>query len=172
MFFSTPGISQFISGVILQDETIHQTTASGKPLVDLLARQGILPGIKVDDGARRLAGCPGETVTEGLDGLRQRLNQYKDLGARFAKWRAVIAIGDSLPTDMCVHANAHALARYAALCQEQGLVPIVEPEVLMEGAALHRALRRSHRRRAACRLRGAPRPAGVARGHACSSQTW
>jgi fructose-bisphosphate aldolase class I len=134
MFFSTPGISQFISGVIMQDETIHQTTATGKPLVDLLARQGILPGIKVDDGAKRLAGCPGETVTEGLDGLRQRLNTYKELGARFAKWRAVIAIGDTLPTDMCISANAHALARYAALCQEQGLVPIVEPEVLMEGA--------------------------------------
>jgi len=134
LFFSTPGISDFIGGVILQDETIHQKSASGVPFVDLLAGQGVLPGIKVDNGAKPLAGAPGELVTEGLDGLRRRLQEYYRIGARFAKWRAVIAVSEVLPTERCVQANAHALARYAALCQEQGLVPIVEPEVLMEGA--------------------------------------
>jgi len=134
MFFSTPGVSEFIGGVIMQDETIHQQSSAGAPLVDLLAEQGITPGIKVDGGARPLAGSPGERVTEGLDGLRDRLRAYRDLGARFAKWRAVIRIGEGLPTATCVNANAHALARYAALCQEEGLVPIVEPEVLMEGS--------------------------------------
>ena len=134
MFFSTPGIAEFISGVILQDETIHQSTGKGTRLVDLLTRQGILPGIKVDDGVKPLAGCPGETITEGLDGLRQRLHEYAKLGARFAKWRAVIAVSETTPSVTCIQANAHALARYAALCQEQGLVPIVEPEVLMDGA--------------------------------------
>jgi fructose-bisphosphate aldolase, class I len=134
MFFSTPGVSEFIGGVIMQDETIHQQSSAGAPLVDLLAEQGITPGIKVDGGARPLAGSPGERVTEGLDGLRDRLRAYRELGARFAKWRAVIRIGEGLPTATCVNANAHALARYAALCQEEGLVPIVEPEVLMEGS--------------------------------------
>jgi fructose-bisphosphate aldolase, class I len=134
MFFSTPGISEFISGVILQDETIHQSTGKGTRLVDLLTRQGILPGIKVDEGVKPLAGCPGESITEGLDGLRQRLHEYAKLGARFAKWRAVIAVSETTPSVTCIQANAHALARYAALCQEQGLVPIVEPEVLMDGA--------------------------------------
>ena len=134
MLFTFAGAAEFISGVILQDETIRQNSAAGVPLAEVLSRQGIMPGIKVDTGARPLAGCPGETVTEGLDGLRDRLAEYRDLGARFAKWRAVIRIGDGLPSAACVGANAHALARYAALCQEQGLVPIVEPEVLMDGA--------------------------------------
>jgi fructose-bisphosphate aldolase class I len=134
MFFTTPGIAEFISGVIMQDETIHQRNSEGVALVDLLAQQGIIPGIKVDTGAKPLAGSPGETVTEGLDGLRERLQEYRNLGARFAKWRAVIAVDDSLPSMTCVHVNAHALARYAALCQEQNVVPIVEAEVLMDGS--------------------------------------
>ncbi len=134
LFFSTPDIATFIGGVIMQDETIRQNSSTGRPLVSLLADRGIIPGIKVDRGALPMAGAPGERVTEGLDGLRDRLDEYRRLGARFAKWRAVIAIGDGLPTARCVHANADALARYAALCQEQGLVPIVEPEVLMDGA--------------------------------------
>jgi fructose-bisphosphate aldolase, class I len=133
MLFTFPGAAEFISGVILQDETIRQKSAAGVPMAEVLSRQGIMPGIKVDTGARPLAGCPGETVTEGLDGLRDRLAEYRDLGARFAKWRAVIHIGDGTPSAACVSANAHALARYAALCQEQALVPIVEPEVLMDG---------------------------------------
>src|SRR4051794_7370469 len=133
MLFTSPGAAEFISGVILQDETIRQKSAAGVPIAEVLLRQGIMPGIKVDTGARPLAGCPGETVTEGLDGLRDRLAGYRDLGARFAKWRAVVVIDDELPSLACVHANAHALARYAALCQEQELVPIVEPEVLMDG---------------------------------------
>ncbi|HMF02367.1 MAG TPA: class I fructose-bisphosphate aldolase [Terriglobia bacterium] len=134
IFFTTPNIGQFISGVILQDETIHQKSSTGIPLADVLTKQGIIPGIKVDAGAKSLAGFPGETVTEGLDGLRDRLANYRQMGARFAKWRAVIRIGDAMPTSTCVDVNAHALARYAALCQEQGLTPIVEPEVLMDGS--------------------------------------
>jgi len=134
MFFTTPGVAQFISGVIMQDETIQQKSSAGVPLADALSKQGIIPGIKVDTGAKNLAGCPGETVTEGLDGLRDRLANYRQMGARFAKWRAVIHIGDALPSLTCLNVNAHALARYAALCQEQGLVPIVEPEVLMDGS--------------------------------------
>jgi fructose-bisphosphate aldolase class I len=133
MFFSTPGIGAFISGVIMYDETIRQKSPTGKPLIDLLTEQGVIPGIKVDRGAKPLAGSPGEVVTEGLDGLRDRLAEYSRMGARFAKWRAVISIGDGIPTTFCIAANAHALGRYAALCQEQGLVPIVEPEVLMNG---------------------------------------
>jgi fructose-bisphosphate aldolase class I len=134
MLFTAPGLADFISGVILQDETFRQSSASGPRLVEVLAGQGIVPGIKVDTGAKPLAGSVGETVTEGLDGLRPRLGEYRDLGARFAKWRGVIRIvDDAMPTRACINANAHALARYAALCQEQGLVPIVEPEVLMEG---------------------------------------
>ena len=133
MLFTFPGAAEFISGVIMQDETIRQKSSAGVPLAEVLSRQGIMPGIKVDTGARPLAGCPGETVTEGLDGLRDRLAEYRGLGARFAKWRAVIRIGDGMPSAACISANAHALARYAALCQEQGLVPIVEPEVLMDG---------------------------------------
>jgi fructose-bisphosphate aldolase class I len=133
MFFSAPELSAFIGGIILQDETIRQQSSAGRPLVSLLVERGVTPGIKVDAGARPLAGAPGELCTEGLDGLRERLEEYHRLGARFAKWRAVIRIGEGRPTPSCVRANADALARYAALCQEQGLVPIVEPEVLMDG---------------------------------------
>ena len=133
MLLTTPGAAEYVSGVILFDETIRQKADDGTPLVEVLARQGIIPGIKVDRGAKPLAGAPGEQVTEGLDGLRERLAEYAGLGARFAKWRAVIAIGPGLPTDRAIEANAHALARYAALCQEAGVVPIVEPEVLMDG---------------------------------------
>ncbi len=134
LLFTTPGVEEQISGVILFDETIRQSSADGTPFPKLLASRGIHPGIKVDKGAKALAGAPGEKVTEGLDGLRGRLEEYRGLGARFAKWRAVITIGDGIPSDCCLDANAHALARYAALCVEQGLVPIVEPEVLMDGA--------------------------------------
>jgi fructose-bisphosphate aldolase class I len=132
MLFTTPGLEEFVSGVILYDETIRQSASDGTAFAKLLAEKGIVPGIKVDTGAKPLAGAPGETVTEGLDGLRERLQEYKELGARFAKWRAVITIGDGLPTSYCIHTNAHALGRYAALCQEAGIVPIVEPEVLMD----------------------------------------
>lgn len=134
MFFTTPGVGEFISGVIMQDETIRQKSSKGTPLAEVLAQQGILPGIKVDNGAKPLAGSPGENITEGVDGLRDRLKGYREMGARFAKWRAVIAVSDTLPSATCVQVNAFALARYAALCQEQGVVPIVEPEVLMDGA--------------------------------------
>ena len=133
LLFTTPGVSEFISGVILYDETIRQRSADGTPFAMVLERQGIVPGIKVDEGAKALIGFPGEKITEGLDGLRGRLPEYRALGARFAKWRAVIDIGAGIPTHYCIQANAHALARYAALCQEAGLVPIVEPEVLMDG---------------------------------------
>jgi fructose-bisphosphate aldolase class I len=133
MLFMTPGLSDFISGVILFDETIRQKADDDTPVPELLARQGILLGIKVDKGTKPLAGAAGEVVTEGLDGLRERLGEYKTLGARFAKWRAVITIGPEIPSGSCLEANAHALARYAALCQEGGLVPVVEPEVLMDG---------------------------------------
>ncbi len=133
LLFAAPGLGHFISGVIMYDETIRQTAGDGTPFAKLLEHRHILPGIKVDTGAQRLAACPGETVTEGLDGLRERLADYVTRGARFAKWRAVIGIGDGLPSRTCLVANAHALARYAALCQEAGLVPIVEPEVLMDG---------------------------------------
>ena len=133
LLFRTPGIAQFISGVILYDETIRQKAADGTPLVKILKDQGILPGIKADVGAKPLAFSPAEVVTEGLDGLRERLIEYRELGAVFSKWRAVIAIGDGIPTPYCIEANAHALARYAALSQEQTIVPMVEPEVLMDG---------------------------------------
>jgi fructose-bisphosphate aldolase class I len=133
LFFTTPGIAAYISGVILHDETIRQRSSDNTPFAEQLTRQGILPGIKVDRGVVPLAGCPGEYVTEGLDGLRDRLAEYAGLGARFAKWRGVIPIGDQLPTPTGIRTNAHALARYAALCEEAGLVPIVEPEVLMDG---------------------------------------
>ena len=134
MLFTTPGAAEFISGVILYDETIRQKSSDGTPLAEVLSSQGIVPGIKVDTGAEPLAGSPEETVTEGLDGLRHRLLEYHGMGARFAKWRAVIRITDTLPSVACMSANAHALGRYAALCQEQHVVPIVEPEVLMNGA--------------------------------------
>ena len=131
--FTAEGAAEHISGVILYDETIRQSSADGTPFPAKLAEQGILPGIKVDTGAKPLANAPGETVTEGLDGLRERLAEYHALGARFTKWRAVITIGDAIPSEYCIWTNAHALARFAALSQEAGLVPIVEPEVLMEG---------------------------------------
>jgi fructose-bisphosphate aldolase class I len=134
LLFSTPGAEQYISGVILFDETIRQSAADGTAFPRLLESRGIVPGIKVDTGAKPLALAAGETVTEGLDGLRERFAEYRGLGARFAKWRATYSIGDGLPSLHCVRVNAHALARYAALAQEAGLVPIVEPEVLMDGA--------------------------------------
>ena len=133
LLFTTAGLGEFVSGVILFDETIRQKAADGTPLVEVLHRQGIIPGIKVDKGAKALAGFAGEKITEGLDGLRERLAEYRELGARFTKWRAVITIAANIPTDSCLRANAHALARFAALSQEAGLVPIVEPEVLMDG---------------------------------------
>ena len=133
MLFASPGVAEAISGVIMYDETLRQKTRAGVPFPQHLAALGIIPGIKVDQGAKPLANFPNETVTEGLDGLRERLKEYHGLGARFAKWRAVIDIGAGFPTRFCIEANAHALARYAALCQEQGIVPIVEPEVLMDG---------------------------------------
>jgi fructose-bisphosphate aldolase class I len=133
LFRSTDAMKSYISGVILYDETIRQNAKDGTPLVKLIEQAGSIPGIKVDAGAKPLAGFPGETITEGLDGLRERLVEYHKLGARFAKWRAVIDIGPGIPTDYAIKANAHALARYAALCQENGIVPIVEPEVLMDG---------------------------------------
>ncbi len=132
LLFTAPGIEESIGGVILYDETIRQHADDGTPLAEVLASKGVIPGIKVDTGAHDQAGYPGEKVTEGLDGLRGRLEEYRSLGARFAKWRAVITIGDGIPTDGNIRANAHALARYAALCQEAGMVPIVEPEVLMD----------------------------------------
>ena len=133
MLFTTKGAADFVSGVILYDETIRQRASDGRTLVQVLTDQGVVPGIKVDQGAKPLAGAPGELVTEGLDGLRERLAEYHELGARFAKWRAVITVGDDMPSDYCIAVNAHALARYAALCQEAEIVPIVEPEVLMDG---------------------------------------
>ena len=133
MIVTTPRLAEAISGAILYDETIRQKTDAGLPFAEALSRAGIVPGIKVDAGAKPLAGHPGEEVTEGLDGLRERLGEYAAMGARFAKWRAVIRIGAEIPSRACIAANAHALARYAALCQEASLVPIVEPEVLMDG---------------------------------------
>ena len=133
LILTTPGLGESISGVILYDETIRQTKKDGTPFLKIIADAGIIPGIKVDAGAKVMAGYPGEKITEGLDGLRDRLKEYAQMGARFAKWRAVIAIGDGLPSRACIDANAQALARYAALCQEEGVVPVVEPEVLMDG---------------------------------------
>jgi fructose-bisphosphate aldolase, class I len=133
LLFTTPGVEEYISGVILFDETIRQSGHDGAPFPELLAAKGIIPGIKVDKGAKPLALAEGETITEGLDGLRQRLEEYRTLGARFAKWRATYTISNELPSQYCIWTNAHALARYAALCQEAGIVPIVEPEVLQDG---------------------------------------
>jgi fructose-bisphosphate aldolase class I len=133
LIVTTPWLGECISGVILYDETIRQQKKDGTPFIKVIADAGIIPGIKVDTGAKDLAGCPGEKITEGLDRLRDRLAEYALLGARFAKWRAVFAIGNKTPSRACIEANAHALARYAALCQEAGLVPVVEPEVLMDG---------------------------------------
>jgi fructose-bisphosphate aldolase class I len=133
LIVTTPGLGESISGAILYDETIRQRKRDGTPFVKVIVDAGIIPGIKVDTGAKDLAAHPGEKVTEGLDGLRARLAEYFQMGARFAKWRAVIAVGDGIPSRGCIEANAQALARYAALCQEAGLVPVVEPEVLMDG---------------------------------------
>jgi fructose-bisphosphate aldolase, class I len=133
LLFTTEGMEEYISGVILFDETLRQQAVDGTPFPQLLSSKGVIPGIKVDLGAKPLANAPGETITEGLDGLRERLQEYRGLGARFAKWRATYSIGPDKPSDYCIWTNAHALGRYAALCQEQGLVPIVEPEVLMDG---------------------------------------
>jgi fructose-bisphosphate aldolase class I len=133
LLFTTRGLNEFISGVILFDETLHQRTSGGVLMPEVLAQQGIIPGIKVDKGAVALADFAGEKITQGLDGLRERLKEYRELGARFTKWRAVIAIGESIPTQACIEANARTLAMFAALSQEAGLVPIVEPEVLMDG---------------------------------------
>jgi fructose-bisphosphate aldolase, class I len=141
LLFTTAGAEDYISGVILFDETIRQSSSDGTPFPELLASKGIIPGIKVDQGAKPLAHAHGETVTEGLDGLRARLEEYRGLGARFAKWRATYSVADDRPSEYCVWTNAHALARYAALCQEAGLVPIVEPEVLMDGP---HTIERSH----------------------------
>ncbi len=150
LLFTTPGAEEFISGVILFDETIRQQSADGTPFPKLLESKGIIPGIKVDQGAKPLAHADGETVTEGLDGLRERLAEYHGLGARFAKWRATYSISDELPSEYCIWTNAHALARYAALCQEAGIVPIVEPEILQDGT--HTIERGYH---VACRVLGA-----------------
>jgi fructose-bisphosphate aldolase class I len=133
LLFTTEGVEEYISGVILFDETIRQSSADGTPFPELLQSKGVIPGIKVDNGAKPLALAEGETITEGLDGLRGRLEEYRELGGRFTKWRAVITIGKGIPSEYCIWTNAHALARYAALSQESGLVPIVEPEVLMDG---------------------------------------
>lgn len=133
LIVTTPGLSDCINGAILYDETVRQTLTDGTSFVKAVINAGIIPGIKVDGGAKDMAGHPGEKITEGLDGLRQRFNEYSKMGIRFAKWRAVIAVGDGIPTRACIDANAHALARYAALSQEAGLVPIIEPEVLMDG---------------------------------------
>lgn len=134
LIVTTPSLADSISGAILYDETIHQQSKDGTPFIEILLAAGIIPGIKLDTGAKPLAGWPGEKVTEGLDGLRERLTAYAAMGSRFAKWRGVITLGNALPSHACIEANAHALARYAALCQEAGMVPIVEPEVLMTGA--------------------------------------
>jgi len=133
LIVTTPNLGECISGVILYDETIHQKKKDGTPFLEIIIDAGIIPGIKVDTGAKEMAGHPNEKITEGLDGLRERLKEYAQMGARFAKWRAVITIGPGIPSRGCVEANAQALARYAALCQEVGLVPVVEPEVLMDG---------------------------------------
>ena len=133
MLLTTPSLGKYISGAILYDETLRQKTSDGVPFTKVMLDNGILPGIKVDKGPQPLAGFPGEVVTEGLDGLRERLKEYAQLGARFAKWRAVINIGEDIPSGTCIEANSHMLARYAALCQEAGIVPMVEPEVLMDG---------------------------------------
>ena len=150
LLFTTPGAEEYISGVILYDETIRQSALDGTPFPKLLESKGIIPGIKVDQGAKPLAHAEGETITEGLDGLRERLAEYYELGARFAKWRATYSITDDLPSEYCIWTNAHALARYAALCQEAGIVPIVEPEILQEGT--HTVERSYH---VACRVLGA-----------------
>ena len=166
LLFTAEGIGDYISGVILFEETLRQEASDGRTLVEVLTSAGVIPGVKIDKGAKDLAGAPGEKVTEGLDGLRERLAEYAELGARFTKWRAVIAIEEGLPTDYCLDVNAHALARMAALSQEAGLVPIIEPEVLMDGshdiaacaAATERALRATF---ACCAAQGVELPGAL-----------
>lgn len=181
LLFSTVSLGEFIGGVILYEETLQQSTAAGLAMPQLLAQQGMVPGIKVDKGTLDLPGFPGEKVTQGLDGLAQRLAGYKQLGARFAKWRAVISIGQGLPSAGTVAANAHALARYAAICQDQGIVPIVEPEVLMDGEhtladcarvteeVLHQVFHELHRQRVAPELM-LLKPNMVVPGQSCAAQ--
>ncbi len=171
LFRSTEAMSKYISGVILYDETIRQNAKDGTPLVKLVEKTGALPGIKVDKGTKPLPFCPGEVITEGLDGLRERLVEYRGLGAKFAKWRAVIDIGPNMPSYNCIMTNAHALARYAALCQDEGIVPIVEPDVLMDGDHdIDRCTRspngRSRPRSSSSTIRRSPSKAW------CSSPTW
>ena len=170
LFRSTDAMSKCISGVILYDETIRQKAKDGTPLVKLIEKAGSIPGIKVDKGVQPLPNCPGEVITEGLDGLGKRLDEYRELGAKFAKWRAVIDIGAGIPTYACIRTNTHALARYAALCQEHGIVPIVEPEVLMDGDHEHRPLLRGHRVRAQGAVPGALLSARRARRHGAQAQ--
>ena len=165
LIVTTPGLGECISGAILYDETIRQQTKDGTPFVKVIADAGIIPGIKVDTGAKDMAGHPGEKITEGLDGLRDRLAEYSRMGARFAKWRAVITMGDGIPSRGCIEANAQALARYAALCQEAGLVPVVEPEVLMDGDAYAGAVPRGNGGSPAHGLHPALRATGDAGGH-------
>ena len=165
MIVTTPGLGECISGAILYDETIRQQKKDGTPFLKVLTDAGIIPGIKVDTGAKDMAAHPGEKITEGLDGLRDRLEEYFQMGARFAKWRAVIAIGDGIPSRSCIEANAHALARYAALCQEAGLVPVVEPEVLMDGEHTLERCREVNGGSPANRFQPAEFPAGDAGRH-------
>jgi fructose-bisphosphate aldolase, class I len=146
LLLCAPGLNRFISGAILYDETLHQSAGDGRPFVEVMNECGILPGIKVDTGLVPLAGAPGEQVTQGLDGLRERIHEYVEIGARFTKWRAVFVVGDALPSARAIRANVHALARYAALAQEGGLVPIVEPELLMEGPHTLEESRTAHER--------------------------
>ncbi len=170
LLFTTEGAAEHISGVILYDETIRQSSADGKPFPAKLDEQGIIAGIKVDAGAKDLANAPGETITEGLDGLRERLAEYRELGARFTKWRAAITIGEDIPSEYCIWTNAHALARYAGLSQEAGLVPIVEPEVLMDGEHTIETLVRRDVPDAARRLHRASRPARPVRRDAAEAE--
>ena len=165
LIVTTPRLGECISGVILYDETIRQQKKDGTSFVKVVIDAGIIPGIKVDTGAKDMAGHPGEKITEGLDGLRARLKEYFQMGARFAKWRAVIAIGDGIPSRGCIEANAQALARYAALCQEAGLVPVVEPEVLMDGEHTLERCARSHGGSSSYGFQPALRTTGDAGGH-------
>jgi len=170
LLFTTPGAEEYISGVILFDETIRQNALDGTPFPKLLESKGVIPGIKVDKGAKPLALAEGETITEGLDGLRGRLEEYYGLGARFAKWRATYSITDELPSEDCIWTNAHALARYAALCQEAGIVPIVEPEILQDGT---HTIERGYHVACPCARRavhGAVRPARRHRRHAAQAE--
>ena len=170
LFRSSEAMSKYISGVILYDETIRQNAKDGTPLVKLIEAAGAIPGIKVDKGTTPLPFCPGEVITEGLDGLRERLAEYRGLGARFAKWRAVIDIGPGIPSYAAIITNAHALARYAALCQEDGIVPIVEPEVLMDGDHDAERCYADHRMGAQDRVRATLLPEGRARRHGAQAQ--